>query len=388
MGARYPHLICARVANLIYLVLLMRIAQIAPLIERVPPKKYGGTERVVSALTEELVRRGNDVTLFASGDSETSAKLEFTHPAALREGGITPLQGLYQGNQHILRLLGRAYARADEFDIIHDHTGTLGLPFAEGSRTPVVMTLHGNIDRDSLPLYEEFRRPHQVAISGSLRASVPSIVVADVIHNGLPMAHYPFSATPGNYLLYVGRICAEKGTHHAILAAKRLGLPLIIAAKLEKMERDQRYFRQYVKPHIGTDIRWVGEVDEAERNRLMAGAYCFLHPITWAEPFGLTMIEAMATGTPVVAFGRGSVPEVVCDGISGFVVDTFDELLAAVRKVPTLDRAAVRAYAISHFDAERMTCGYEELYHRIVFPIKNKITIISGLYFTPRFRFD
>lgn len=360
----------------------MRIAQIAPLVERVPPPKYGGTERVVFSLTEELVRRGHDVTLFASGDSITSAHLDSVFPTALRGTGIEPLYG---ANVHVLRMLGRAYSEApDRFDIIHDHTGALGIPFAQMSKVPVVSTFHGNVPAEEIALYEEFTRAHAIAISHSMKTSTPVLKNAVTVYNGLAMTHYPFSEKPGEYLLYVGRICYDKGTHSAVEVARRLNMPLIIAAKLEKNEPEQQYFHTYVKPFLSETVRWVGEVDEAERNRLMASARAFLHPIHWDEPFGLTMIEAMATGTPVVAFRRGSVPEIIVDGVSGFVVDTIDEMVEAVKKTVSLDRAACRAYALTNFNERRMADGYESLYQHLIGKKMQPITIFPGIVYQPR----
>lgn len=341
----------------------MRIAQIAPIVERVPPKTYGGTERVVSALTEELVNRGHDVTLFASGDSITKAKLESTYPTGLREAHA---KELYNLNLPTRQLLGRAYAHAADFDVIHDHTGLHGLPLANLSSTPVVMTLHGNVVPEEQRLYFEFSRPHLVPISKSLRATVAGLNVAGFVYNGLPMEHYPFGADPKRYLLYVGRICKEKGTHNAIAVAKRLNLPLIIAAKLEHIERDLRYYRKYVRPHLGDQIKWVGEVNEIARNELMANALCFLHSIEWAEPFGLTLIEAMACGAPVIAFNKGSISEIVLDGRTGFVVDNIDQMTAAVLEVGSIERAACRAHVLVNFNEKKMTDGYEAIYQKVV----------------------
>lgn len=364
----------------------MKIAITAPLIERVPPKKYGGTERVVYTLTEELVRRGHDVTLFASGDSITSAKLESGHPIALREALVADkalAPGLRQGistaagNPPTLHMLGRLFKRAHEFDIIHDHIDMATLPFAELCETPVVMTIHGNIAPEALPLYKEFKRPYQVAISKSLQAAQPpELNYAGVVYNGLSMEHYPFKEEPGKYLLFVGRICREKGTHLAIKVAKRLNLPLIIAAKIEQVEQDKRYYRELIKPELGGDITWIGEVDEAKRNELMAGALCLLHPITWPEPFGLTLIETMACGTPVVAFRKGSIPEIIEHGKTGFVVDKLNQMVGAVQQLGTIDRAYCREYALKTFNAQTMTDGYEAIYKKVIMDSQLK----SGLH--------
>ena len=339
----------------------MRIAQIAPIIERVPPKKYGGTERVVSALTEELVKRGHEVTLFASGDSITKAKLVSVYPRALREARVKEMYGL---NPWTLMNIGTAYQRQSEFDIIHDHTGHYSLPTANLASTPVVMTEHGPFIFEVRRIFRTLRNPYVVTISHSQGAAAPDLHYGGNVYNGLPMKDYPFSDTHEGYLLFVGRICMEKGTHFAVQTAQELNLPLIIAAKLEPVDR--AYFREYVEPFLTDEIRWIGEVNEEERNKLMSKALCFLHPVTWPEPFGLTLIEAMACGSPVVAFGRGSIPEIVQNKRTGFVVHTIDEMIAAVEQIGTIDRRRCRRHALASFSAERMAEGYEDVYKKIV----------------------
>lgn len=342
----------------------MKIAMIAPLVERVPPKKYGGTERMVHSLTNELVRRGHDVTLFASGDSITSAKLVSVAPKGLRELRVKPL---YEVNAPLMQSLARAFAKMDgEFDVIHDSSGYATLPFAEMSRTPVVMTLHGHIAPAHLPLYREFQKANIVSISRDLGSDLEGLNHIGTVYNGLNMEYYPFSKEHDGYLLYVGRICQDKGTHNAILAAKRLNLPLIIAAKIEETEAGHRYFRKHVKPYLGSQIEWVGEVDEDERNKLMSRALCFLHPAPWREPFGLTLIEAAACGAPVIALKRGAIPEIIEHGKSGFVVNNFDEVCEAIQKVGIIDRAYCRQHALTSFNERRMADGYEEVYKKVI----------------------
>src|SRR3989338_3585177 len=294
----------------------MKIAQIAPLAERVPPKKYGGTERVVHALTEELVKRGHEVTLFASGDSKTSAKLRSVYPRGLREAKISDLYG---ANHWTLLEIGLAYSMAKQFDVIHDHLSPYSLPTANISSTPVITTLHGPLTIDGHRLFQALRRPGVVSISRAQIFGSADFNHLGVVHNGLPMEAYPFDGHQEDYLLYVGRICMDKGTHHAISVANELDLPLVLAAKVDAVDRP--YFHEYVEPRLSERVQWVGEVDEAERNRLMSHATCFLHPVTWREPFGLTLIEAMACGCPVIAFNKGSIPEIVKDGVTGYVVD-------------------------------------------------------------------
>lgn len=340
----------------------MKVAQIAPIIERVPPKKYGGTERVVYALTEELVKLGHRVTLFASGDSQTSAKLISVYPRALRDARLKDIYGL---NTWTLLNIGLAYKMQGEFDVIHDHTGHIGLPTANLCNKPVVMTLHGPFTADNKPLFKELNKPYLVTISNSQMVSgfnLPNYV--GTVYNGLDMKNYPFSGRNEGYLLFVGRISMEKGVHIAIDVAQYLDLPLIIAAKLESV--DMPYFQEYVGPRLSDQIKWVGEVDEQERNKLMSRALCFLHPITWKEPFGLTLIESMACGCPVVAINKGSIPEIVKDKETGYVVGDVDEMIEAVKKIKRINRIKTREYALRYFNSQVMAKGYEKVYQKVV----------------------
>lgn len=339
----------------------MRIAQVAPLIERVPPKKYGGTERVVSALTEELIKRGHEVTLFASGDSITSAKLVSVIPRSVREMDI---EDIYGANYFSMLNIGVAYEKQNEFDIMHDHNAHSSLPTANLSVTPVVMTAHGVFNIYNKQIYERLRNPYIVTISEAQKVPAPNLNYIGTVHNGLNMKHYPFSKDHDGYLLFAGRISAEKGVHYAIEVAENLNLPLIIAAKLD--EYDVPYFKQHIEPRLSENIRWIGEVTEPERNRLMSNALCFLDPVQWREPFGLTLIEAAACGAPVVAFRRGSIPEIVVNGKTGFIVEDVEEMIEAVKRVNTIKRSNCRKHALTHFSAERMADGYEEVYRKIL----------------------
>lgn len=339
----------------------MRIAQIAPLVERIPPKKYGGTERIVHALTEELVMRGHEVTLFATGDSITTARLSSVYHRALRE---VRMQDIYGLNYYTMLNIGTAYQRQAEFDIIHDHNGFISLPTANIASTPVIMTMHGPFTPENRTLFQTLRNPYQVTISNAQSYAVPNLHHAGTVYNGLVMEHYPFSEEHDGYLLFVGRISIEKGIHNAVQAARALGLRLIIAAKLDPV--DQPYFRQYIEPYLSDEITWIKEVEEEERNRLMSRAMCLLHPVTWREPFGLTMIEAMACGCPVISFNKGSVPELVKNGETGFIVEDVEGLIDAVQNIGTIDRNACRTHALSSFNASKMTDGYEELYDKIL----------------------
>ena len=341
----------------------MKIAQIAPIVERVPPRTYGGTERVVHALTEELVKRGHEVTLFASGDSISSAKIESVYPRSLREA---KLPDIYGSNPWTLLNFGLAYELQDEFDIIHDHTMPLSLPAANIASTPVIGTMHGAFNATNRRLFQTLRSPNIVSISQAQIFSAPNINHIGTVYNGLPMEHYPFSNENEGYLLYVGRISMEKGVHHAIEVAEQMDMPLIVAAKLDP--NDQQYFKGYIEPRLSNRIKWIGEVDEEERNKLMSKAKCFLHPVTWREPFGLTLIEAMATGCPVVAFNRGSIPEIIKTGVTGFVVEDTESMLDAVEGISAIDRAACREHVLSNFSATKMAGNYEELYKKLVLP--------------------
>lgn len=287
--------------------------------------------------------------------------LRSVYPRALREA---KLKDIYGSNIWSIANVGSAYALQDEFDIIHDHVGYLSVALANISRTPVVMTMHGPFTPETKQVFDMFRNPHLVTISKAQSFSAPTLNYAGMVHNGLDMEDYPFSAHHEGYLLFVGRICMEKGTHHAIEVAQQLNLPLVIAAKLEQIDRP--YYREYVEPFLTEDIKWIGEVGEGERNQLMAKALCFLHPVTWREPFGLTLIEAMACGCPVVAFDKGSIPEIIENGKTGFVVQDIDDMIDAVKNINTIDRHHCRQHALEKFNARKMADGYEEIYRKIL----------------------
>jgi glycosyltransferase involved in cell wall biosynthesis len=340
----------------------VKIAQIAPVIERVPPPAYGGTERIVSALTDHLVSLGHDVTLFATADSLTKAKLSAIVPRPLRE---IKVEDLYGPNQWSLLHYGFAYSRQSDFDIIHDHNSYLSLPIANIARTPVVLTMHGSITPLNKRMYETLPRPYLVAISESQTQTMANLNFVGTVHNGLDMTDYEFSNTHDNYLLYVGRISQEKGVHWAIEAAEFLNLPLILAAKVD--EKDRPYFNRYIRPRLDSKlINWVGEVNQQRRNQLMSRAMALLHPVTWREPFGLTLIESMATGCPVVAFNRGSISEIVVDGVTGFTVDDLGGMVEAIKNIAFISRADCRYHALTNFSARRMAIRYEEIYYQIL----------------------
>ncbi len=340
----------------------LRIAQIAPLSERVPPKKYGGTERVISALTDELVARGHEVTLFATGDSITRARHIAVYPRALREAKEKDPHGI---NEWTFLNILTAYKRQKEFDIIHDHNWILSMPTAMLSPTPTVMTVHGPIILRNKEIFQTVENVNLVTISKAQTKLVPKLKIAGTVYNGLPLSQYPFGKKSNGYLLFVGRISVEKGAHIAIEVATFLNIPLIIAAKLDRADRE--YFKEYIEPKLDDElIRWVGEVDTDTRNRLMSDAICLLHPVTWREPFGLTMIEAMACGCPVVAFNKGSIPEIIIDQKTGFIVNDVEEMIDAVKRLKKIKRSDCREYALENFSEKRMVDGYEKIYYRIL----------------------
>ena len=340
----------------------MRIAQIAPLAEPVPPDRYGGTERVVALLTDELVRRGHEVTLFASGDSMTDAELVAPTKRSLRSDP-TVTETLAP---HISEL-GMAFKRADDFDVIHSHIDYMAFPAARLSPTPTVHTLHGRLDLPHLrQVFDEFHDLALVSISEAQRAPLRDLGLrwAATVHHGVPVELYPFTPRRGDYLLFCGRICADKGPDLAIEVAQRAAMPLKIAAKVD--DADREYFEEEIRPRLDQPgVEFLGEVDEAAKLDLYAGARALLFPIRWPEPFGLVMIEAMATGTPVITRAFGAVPEIIEDGTTGFIGDTVDELAAAVGRVDRIDRATCRRRVEERFSVGRMVDDYERLYARL-----------------------
>jgi glycosyltransferase involved in cell wall biosynthesis len=341
---------------------MLRIAQVAPLYERVPPVLYGGTERVVAALTDELVRRGHQVTLFASGDSQTIGDLKSPVDRSLR---LDPEAGDPVA-AHVLEL-AQVFERADEFDLIHCHVDYLAFPFGRLVRTPTVHTLHGRLDLPHfVPLFRHLRDVAVVSISDAQRAPLRGLDVnwAGTVYHGVTLESYPYAKESGEYLAFLGRISPEKRPDLAIAVAKRLAIPLKIAAKVDP--KDRGYFENEIRPLLGDPlIEFVGEIDEASKAEFLGGAMALLFPIDWPEPFGLVVIEAMACGTPVVARQCGSVPELIETGRTGFVVDTFDELVDAVKRVRTLDRAACRRHVEARFSVSRMVDDYESVYRQL-----------------------
>ncbi|MBW4089822.1 MAG: glycosyltransferase family 4 protein [Proteobacteria bacterium] len=335
----------------------MRIAQIAPLTESVPPRLYGGTERVVSFLTEELVRQGHDVTLFASGDSVTAADLVPMAPRALR---FEP--GLRDAMAPMLLMLEEVYRRAHEFDVLHFHLDYWSYPLFSRQSTPFVTTLHGRLDLPELrPVYSRFNEAPVVSISDAQRRPLPEANYVATVYHGLPLDLLTPRPVKPSYLAFLGRIAPEKSPDRAIRIARRAGIPLKIAAKVDRV--DEEYFRTKIRPMIdGRHVEMIGEIGDADKPEFLSGAMGLLLPIDWPEPFGLVMIEAMACGTPVIAFPAGSVPEVIDDGLTGFVVRDEAAAVAAVGRLDTLSRTAIRARFEERFSVERMAADYLTLY--------------------------
>jgi glycosyltransferase involved in cell wall biosynthesis len=343
----------------------MRIAQIAPLFESVPPRLYGGTERVVSWLTEELARRGHDVTLFASGDSRTAARLFAVVPRGLRLDRQMP-----DPIAAHVAALGCAAERLDEFDVVHSHVDLHGLLLGHFATTPFLHTLHGRLDMPGLrDVYRCFTRAPLVSISDSQRQPLAALGLnwRATVHHGLPLDHVPMPARggQGGYLAFLGRISPEKGVTIAIEVAHAVGIPLRIAAKVDPADRV--YFEQHVRPLIdGTFVEYLGEIGDEEKWKFLGEALCLLFPVDWPEPFGIAAIEALACGTPVVARPCGALPEIVVDGTTGWLADGVPALAAAVRRVEKLDRVRCRAVVQRRFSVRAMADAYEAVYRGLM----------------------
>ncbi len=339
----------------------MRIAQVAPLYECVPPRLYGGTERVVAYLTDELVRQGHEVTLFASGDSKTAAEHVPIGRCATRldPDCRDPLA------RHIV-LLERVFSRVAEFDVVHFHIDYLHFPLTRRYRESNLTTLHGRLDIPDLAyLYDEYTEMPVVSISNSQRAPLPHLNWLGTVHHGLPLDLYSFRERPEGYLAFCGRISPEKRPDRAIRIAERAGVKLLMAAKVDAADRE--YFEDVIRPMLDSPwVEYVGEIGEAEKTDFLGNARALLFPIDWPEPFGLVMIEALACGTPTIAYARGSVPEVLEHGVTGFIVHDRDEAVRAVDLVPSLDRRRCRDVFERRFSAERMTADYLALYERVI----------------------
>jgi len=341
----------------------LKIAQVAPLFESVPPQGYGGTERVVSYLTEELISLGHDVTLFASGDSVTKARLVAVCERALRldDRCQDPLAAHFC-------MLGQLADVAGQFDILHFHIDYLHFPQTQHQPWPHLTTLHGRLDLPELqPLHRQFPGQPLVSISDAQRLPLPNAFWIGTVHHGLPPGLHTFRDRPGKYLAFLGRISPEKRPDHAIEIALRAGMPLKIAAKVDRVDRD--YYAEVIKPLLdaaGSHVEFIGEVGGADKDEFLGNAHALLFPIDWPEPFGLVMIEALACGTPVIASRRGSVPEVIEDGVTGFIVENVDEAVRAGGRVADLRRAECRRVFEERFNASRMALDYLKVYQRVL----------------------
>lgn len=352
----------------------MRIAQVAPLYESVPPRLYGGTERVVSWLTEKLVDLGHDVTLFASGDSVTNARLIPACTQALRLDA-----DCVDANAHHILLMEKVLRYAGEFDLIHFHTDYLHFPISRHDQLPSLTTLHGRLDiPDLVPLYKEFREMPLVSISDSQRKPLCWANWLGTVHHGLPPESLTLHEGRGDYLAFLGRISPEKGIEYAIEIAIRSGRRMKIAAKVDRADRE--YFERNIKHLLDHPrIEFVGEIGHTDKNEFLGNAAALLFPIQWREPFGLVMIEAMACGTPVIAYPRGSVPEVIADGISGFLVQDVESAVAAVGRLDQLDRSICRRHFELNFTDERMALDYLNLYQQLVQPNSASLAAEEGV---------
>jgi glycosyltransferase involved in cell wall biosynthesis len=338
----------------------LRIAQVAPLSLPVPPGRYGGTERVIYDLAEGLVARGHDVTVFASGDSRTSARLVSTVPRALwQESGADPLAADFLQHAQVFR-------RAHEFDVIHTHTAYRAFPYIERSSAAVVTTLHGRVDAPEMQAILQIHpQAHLVSISHAQRAHAPAAPWAATIHHGLALHEYAFAPRGGEGLVFVSRMAPEKAPHVAIDVAVAAGMPLTLAGRVDPLDR--AYFERDVRPRLEHPlIRFAGEVSNEQKLELMRQARALLFPIDWPEPFGLVMAEAMACGTPVIARPHGAAPEVVVDGVTGFLADSHAALVEAAKNAHRLQRSACRRHVEAHFSAATMTERHEALYDTLM----------------------
>jgi glycosyltransferase involved in cell wall biosynthesis len=355
----------------------MKIAQLSPLWESVPPQLYGGTERIVSYLTEELVRQGHEVTLFASGDSKTAAQLTSCCSKALRLHD----NGLINRDAPLILMLERALGAASgQYDVIHSHLDFLSFPMSRRSHAPVVTTLHGRLDLPELvPIFEEYAEMPVVSISNAQRTPLPGANWSGTVYHGIPKDLYSYHSGTGSYLAFLGRISPEKCPDHAIEIAKRVGMPLRIAAKVDPADRE--YFNRKIERLLEHPlIEYVGEITDAEKNDFLGDAAALVCPYDWPEPFGLVLIEAMACGTPVLAYGRGSIPEIIDHGVTGYICENPTELAQAVSALPLIDRTRCREVFERRFTVERMVRDYVHLYERMAgAPLRPRLLTQTGV---------
>jgi|ERR1700722_6974122 glycosyltransferase involved in cell wall biosynthesis len=350
----------------------MHIAQVAPLTEAVPPKLYGGTERVVSWLTEELVALGHEVTLFASGDSVTSARLEAMWPRSLRlDGSVRDPNALH------MVLVELVYRRASEFDLIHFHLDYYPFSLFSRQSTPFVTTMHGRLDLpEHQPVFDEFSSVPVVSISNAQRRALPQANWVRTVHHGLPEDLLRPKPIKPSYFAFLGRIAQEKGLDRAIQIAEHCGVPLKVAAKVDKADRE--YYEEQIRPLMNSPlVEYIGEINDADKSEFLSGAIALLVPIDWPEPFGLVMIEAMACGTPVIAFNRGSAPEVIEDGLTGFIVEDVNGAIGAVDRLGHLSRERIRRRFEERFTARRMALDYLSVYRRLADRVAPHLRLVS-----------
>jgi glycosyltransferase involved in cell wall biosynthesis len=350
----------------------MHIAQIAPLTEAIPPKLYGGTERVVSWLTEELIALGHDVTLFASGDSVTSAQLDAVWPRALRlDGSVRDPNAL-----HML-MLEHVYQRAADFDFLHFHLDYYPFSLFSRQATPFTTTLHGRLDLpEHQPVFDAFSSVPVVSISNSQRRPLPQACWVGTVHHGLPERLLTPQPVKPSYFAFLGRIAPEKGIDRAIRIAQHCGVPLKVAAKVDKADRE--YFDEHIEPMMKSgNVEFIGEIGDHEKSQFLSGAIVLLVPIDWPEPFGLVMIEAMACGTPVIAFNRGSVPEVIDDGLTGFIVEDINGAIGAVDRLTHLSRENIRLQFEQRFTARRMAQDYLAVYRSLMDSVAPHLRLVA-----------
>jgi glycosyltransferase involved in cell wall biosynthesis len=340
----------------------MKIAQVSPLWERVPPPGYGGIELVVSYLTDELVRRGHEVVLFATGDSQSLAKLESVYPRGLRNDPNIKEYSAYE-----MLELSRVYERAAEFDIIHSHVGIAALPFGSLVKTPTIHTLHGKFTTDNSKIFSHHAKQPFISISNDQRDGV-GLNYIRTVYNGIDLRGYPFffaQPTDPPYLAFLGRLSREKGPHHAIAIARKTGWRLKMAGKIDRVDRE--FFEIEIAPQLdGKQIEYLGEISHAEKVELLGNAAVTLFPITGREPFGLVTIESMATGTPAIGINLGSVPEVIAHGKTGFVCQSVDEIAALIPAALELSRQTCRDHVANNFSVSQMVDGYEAAYRQVI----------------------
>ncbi len=350
----------------------MHIAQVAPLTEAIPPKLYGGTERVVSWLTEELIALGHEVTLYASGDSVTSAQLEALWPRALRlDGAVRDPNALH------MMMLERVYQRAADFDFLHFHLDYYPFSLFSRQSTPFVTTLHGRLDLpEHQPLFDTFSSVPVVSISNAQRRPLPQAGWVRTVHHGLPERLLMPKPIKPSYFAFLGRIAPEKGIDRAISIARHCGVALKIAAKVDNVDR--KYFDEQIQPMIQPgNVEYIGEINDKEKSEFLSGAIVLLVPIDWPEPFGLVMIEAMACGTPVIAFNRGSVPEVIDDGLTGFIAEDINGAIGAVDRLGQLSRDRIRKRFVERFTARRMAQDYLSVYRSLMDSVAPHLRLVA-----------